>query len=78
MTAIVDLFPQYLRRGYRKEMFTAFVCVIWFLIGLSMVTEVLTHISVLCLQQDHFGEQNYNYEIIIMKCGKQPNNSNLF
>ena len=40
VTAIVDLFPHYFRRGYRKELFTAFVCVIWFLIGLSMVTEV--------------------------------------
>ena len=40
VTAIVDRFPQYLRRGYRKEMFTALVCVVWFLIGLSMVTEV--------------------------------------
>ncbi|XP_029204695.2 sodium- and chloride-dependent GABA transporter 2-like [Acropora millepora] len=39
VTAIVDRFPQYLRRGYRKEMFTALVCVVWFLIGLSMVTE---------------------------------------
>ena len=45
MTAIVDLFPQHLRRGYRKEMFTAFVCMIWFLIGLSMVTEVFCHLS---------------------------------
>ena len=41
MTAVVDLFPRFLRRGYRKELFTAFVCVIWFLIGLSMVTEVI-------------------------------------
>ena len=40
VTAIVDLFPHYFRRGYRKELFTAFVCVIWFVIGLSMVTEV--------------------------------------
>ncbi|XP_015773538.1 PREDICTED: sodium- and chloride-dependent GABA transporter 2-like [Acropora digitifera] len=39
VTAIVDRFPQYLRRGYRKEMFTALVCVVWFLVGLSMVTE---------------------------------------
>lgn len=39
VTAVVDLFPRFLRRGYRKELFTAFVCVIWFLIGLSMVTE---------------------------------------
>ncbi|KAL9966641.1 hypothetical protein ACROYT_G024749 [Oculina patagonica] len=39
VTGVVDLFPHHLRRGYRKEMFTAFVCAIWFLIGLSMVTE---------------------------------------
>jgi len=41
VTAVVDLFPRFLRRGYRKELFTAIVCVIWFLIGLSMVTEVI-------------------------------------
>ena len=40
VTAIVDLFPHYFRRGYRKELFTAFVCAISFVIGLSMVTEV--------------------------------------
>ncbi|XP_058969876.1 sodium- and chloride-dependent taurine transporter [Pocillopora verrucosa] len=39
VTAIVDLFPKHLRRGYRKEMFIAFMCCIWFLIGLSMVTK---------------------------------------
>jgi len=39
VTGIVDLFPRHLRRGHRKEMFTAFVCCIWFLLGLSMVTE---------------------------------------
>ena len=40
VTAIVDWIPHHLRRGYRKELFTAFICLIWFLIGLSMVTEV--------------------------------------
>ena len=40
VTAIVDLFPHFFRRGYRKELFTAFVCIIWFVIGLSMVTKV--------------------------------------
>ena len=48
MTAIVDLFPHHLRRGYRKELFTAFVCTVWFLIGLSMVTEV-DILSMLCI-----------------------------
>ncbi|XP_020625267.1 sodium- and chloride-dependent taurine transporter-like [Orbicella faveolata] len=39
VTAIVDWLPHHLRRGYRKELFTAFVCFIWFVVGLSMVTE---------------------------------------
>lgn len=39
VTAVVDWYPQYLRRGYRKEIFTAVVCAVWFLLGLSMVTE---------------------------------------
>lgn len=43
VTAIVDLFPNHLRRGYRKEMFIGFMCIIWFLFGLSMVTEVTTN-----------------------------------
>ncbi|KAJ7380043.1 hypothetical protein OS493_010750 [Desmophyllum pertusum] len=39
VTAIVDQFPKHLRRGYRKEMFIGFMCVVWFLVGLSMVTK---------------------------------------
>ncbi|KAH9495200.1 Sodium- and chloride-dependent taurine transporter [Bulinus truncatus] len=39
ITACVDLYPNYLRRGYRKEIFTAVVCIVCFFIGLSMVTE---------------------------------------
>lgn len=39
VTAIVDLFPNHLRRGYRKEMFIGLMCIIWFLFGLSMVTK---------------------------------------
>ncbi|CAH3152263.1 unnamed protein product [Porites lobata] len=39
VTAIVDLFPKQLRRGYRKEIFIACVCMVWYLIGLSMVTK---------------------------------------
>jgi len=39
VTAIVDLFPKQLRRGHRKEMFIGFMCMVWFLVGLSMVTK---------------------------------------
>lgn len=39
VTAIVDLFPNHLRRGHRKEIFIALCSAFWFLIGLSMVTE---------------------------------------
>ena len=52
VTAIVDLFPNQLRRGYRKEMFIALMCIIWFLFGLSMVTEVITnHMKVINMQR---------------------------
>ncbi|XP_035215546.1 sodium- and chloride-dependent taurine transporter-like isoform X1 [Stegodyphus dumicola] len=38
VTAIVDMFPKYLRVGYRREYFIAATCFVSFLIGLSMVT----------------------------------------
>ncbi|KAK3099818.1 hypothetical protein FSP39_010251 [Pinctada imbricata] len=37
ITAVVDQWPTYIRRGYRKEIFIGIVCVINFFIGLSMV-----------------------------------------
>ncbi|PVD34253.1 hypothetical protein C0Q70_05521 [Pomacea canaliculata] len=39
VTAAVDRFPRQLRQGRRKELFIAGVCVVCYLIGLSMVTE---------------------------------------
>ncbi|XP_059140060.1 sodium- and chloride-dependent taurine transporter-like [Physella acuta] len=39
ISACVDLCPDILRRGYRKEIFTVVVCVVSYIIGLSMVTE---------------------------------------
>lgn len=40
ITAIVDLFPDTLRRGRRREMLVGAVCIIDFLIGCTMVMEV--------------------------------------
>uniref|UniRef100_A0A915L9S8 Transporter n=1 Tax=Romanomermis culicivorax TaxID=13658 RepID=A0A915L9S8_ROMCU len=38
-TAIIDEFPQYLRKKHAREIFVAVVCFVSYLIGLSMVTE---------------------------------------
>ena len=40
MTAIVDMFPNQLRKDKRREMFIALVCLVSFIIGLSMITNV--------------------------------------
>lgn len=42
VTAVVDMFPHFLRQGHRREIFIACVCTMSFFIGLSMVTEVRT------------------------------------
>ncbi|XP_064637035.1 sodium- and chloride-dependent creatine transporter 1-like isoform X2 [Lineus longissimus] len=38
VTACVDAFPKLLRKGHRKEIFVAFVCLISYFVGLSMCT----------------------------------------
>uniref|UniRef100_T1KML9 Transporter n=1 Tax=Tetranychus urticae TaxID=32264 RepID=T1KML9_TETUR len=38
VTAIVDMYPQFLRVGRRREYFISFICFISFILGLSMVT----------------------------------------
>ena len=40
ITFVVDLNPNVFRKGHRREILIAVVCVISFLIGLSMVCEV--------------------------------------
>ena len=39
-TFMTDLYPSVFRRGYRREIMIGVICLICFLIGLSMVTEV--------------------------------------
>ncbi len=40
VTAVVDRFPNQIRRGYRKEALIGVVCLFSFFIGLSMITNV--------------------------------------
>ena len=40
VTAIVDLYPEYLRGGRRREMVVGAVCIVDFLIGSCMVMQV--------------------------------------
>ena len=42
VTFVVDLYPNVFRRGYRREMLIAVICIISFLVGLSMVCQVRT------------------------------------
>lgn len=39
ITSLVDLYPSFLRKGYRREIFIAIVCFLSYLLGLTMVTE---------------------------------------
>lgn len=40
ITSLVDLYPSFLRKGYRREIFIAIICCISYLFGLTMVTKV--------------------------------------
>lgn len=42
ITSLVDLYPSFLRKGYRREIFIAIICCISYLLGLTMVTKVTT------------------------------------
>lgn len=40
ITAVVDVYPGYLRLGKRREVFIAVVSLVSFIVGLTMVTDV--------------------------------------
>lgn len=42
ITSLVDLYPSFLRKGYRREVFIAIICCISYLLGLTMVTKVIS------------------------------------
>lgn len=42
MTSLVDLFPVFLRRGFRRELVLLVICCTCCTLGLSLVTEVCT------------------------------------
>uniref|UniRef100_A0A3Q2XZX5 Solute carrier family 6 member 6b n=1 Tax=Hippocampus comes TaxID=109280 RepID=A0A3Q2XZX5_HIPCM len=39
ITSLVDLYPSFLRKGYRREVFIAIICCISYLLALTMVTK---------------------------------------
>uniref|UniRef100_A0A8C9V314 Transporter n=1 Tax=Scleropages formosus TaxID=113540 RepID=A0A8C9V314_SCLFO len=39
ITSLVDLYPSFLRKGYRREIFIAIVCIVSYFLGLTMVTK---------------------------------------
>ncbi|XP_072307836.1 sodium- and chloride-dependent taurine transporter-like [Eucyclogobius newberryi] len=39
ITSLVDLYPSFLRKGYRREVFIAILCCMSYLLGLTMVTK---------------------------------------
>lgn len=49
MTSVADLYPQQVRRGYRRELLLLAICLVCFLVGLVMVTPVSRPDSVLSL-----------------------------
>lgn len=40
MTSVTDMFPTVLRRGHRREMLLLGICLVCYLMGLLMITEV--------------------------------------
>lgn len=56
ITSLVDLYPSFLRKGYRREIFIAIICFMSYLLGLTMVTEVSATVEYTFIK--HFPSKN--------------------
>ncbi|KAK2153291.1 hypothetical protein LSH36_301g00026 [Paralvinella palmiformis] len=68
ITAIVDVFPRQLRKGHRKELFIAIVCLISFFIGLSMVAKVIFGMCIYSYSELTYN-RTYHYPIWAISIG---------
>ncbi|KAL4230992.1 Sodium- and chloride-dependent creatine transporter 1 [Mactra antiquata] len=60
ITCIVDFYPNVFRKGYRREVLIAVVCLVSFLIGLSMVTQFLFVVGVIS-----YSELTYDRKTVV-------------
>ena len=42
VSAVVDIYPKVFRKGYRREILIAVLCLLWYVMGLWTITEVST------------------------------------
>lgn len=52
VTAVVDLFPDYLRVGHRREILVGLVCLVDMAIGCTMVMQVRVVMAVMVIVSD--------------------------
>ena len=72
ITPIVDQFPDFLRKGYRREIFTACVCFVEFLVGLPMVCPV-RYLLTRSFKFNIHGSKTWSYEECTSGCFKNYN-----
>lgn len=57
VTAVVDMYPETFRRGYRRELLILGMSIVSFFIGLIMCTEVRLSCSYVCMSCLHLHNQ---------------------
>lgn len=76
VTAVVDMYPETFRRGYRRELLILGMSIVSFFIGLIMCTEVRLSCRYVCMSWLHLHNQkegslwinNYNHLSNLWKC----------